>query len=185
MNKKILLTALLTVLLSNVNISYAEQGRNYQKYKSTFDSISSGAQIPIASQKDIRTQRIFSTNSKAGEIVSLSKNLLGSPVVWGGASPSGFDCSGLIEYIYKNVGITLPRTADLQYLVGEEILPENLLPGDLVYYTTYEPGASHVGVYIGDNQFVHTSYSRGVVAVSDVRNDYFVQRYYGAKRVLT
>lgn len=102
-----------------------------------------------------------------------------------GWSPSlGFDCSGLVQYVYRQAGINLPRTADLQFLVGRTVSPAALQPGDLVYFTTYEPGASHVGIYIGDSKFTHTSFSKGVVAIGDMRDNYFVQRYYGAKRVL-
>lgn len=121
----------------------------------------------------------------AGSTIGIARNLLGSPVVWGGASPAeGFDCSGLVQYVFRQAGINLPRTADLQFLVGRTISPSALRPGDLVYYTTYEPGASHVGIYIGAEKFIHTSYSKGVVAIADINDPYFVQRFYGAKRVI-
>lgn len=120
----------------------------------------------------------------AGSTIGIARSLLGSPVVWGGASPTeGFDCSGLVQYVFRQAGINLPRTADLQFLVGRTVTLSALRPGDLVYYTTYEPGASHVGIYIGADKFIHTSYSKGVVAIADINDPYFVQRFYGAKRV--
>lgn len=68
--------------------------------------------------------------------------------------------------------------------MGRTVSLSSLQAGDLVYYTIYEPGASHVGIYIGSNKFIHTSFSKGVVAIADMNDRYFVQRYYGAKRVL-
>ena len=121
----------------------------------------------------------------AGSTIGIARSLLGSPVVWGGASPNdGFDCSGLVQYVFRQAGISMPRTADLQFLVGRTVSTSSLRPGDLVYYTTYEPGASHVGIYIGAGKFIHTSYSKGVVAIADINDSYFVQRFYGAKRVV-
>jgi cell wall-associated NlpC family hydrolase len=123
-------------------------------------------------------------SSQANQIVGVARRMLGQSVVWGGATPAqGFDCSGLVQYVYRQVGITLPRTADIQFLVGRTVSPSSLQAGDLVYYTTYEPGASHVGIYIGNNKFIHTSFLKGIVAIADMNDPYFVQRYYGAKRI--
>jgi len=127
----------------------------------------------------------FSQSSQAAQILAVASGMLGQPVVWGGSSPAqGFDCSGLVQYVYRQVGINLPRTADIQFLEGRTVSPSSLQPGDLVYFTTYQPGASHVGIYIGNNKFIHTSFSKGIVAIADMNDRYFVQRYYGAKRVL-
>lgn len=117
-------------------------------------------------------------------IVAVAQGLLGRPTLWGGTSPvTGFDCSGFVQYVFRKVGIELPRTADIQFLVGRTVARTALRPGDLVYFTTYEPGASHVGIYIGRDKFIHTSYASGVVAVADLNDDYFTRRYYGAKRI--
>jgi cell wall-associated NlpC family hydrolase len=121
----------------------------------------------------------------ASSTVRIARNLLGARVVWGGASPAqGFDCSGLVQYVFRQAGINLPRTADLQFMVGNTVSRTALRPGDLVYFTTYAPGASHVGIYIGAEKFIHTSFSRGVVAIDDMNDEYFARRYYGAKRVI-
>lgn len=152
----------------------------YTQFLRSLDDITtSGASIPIAEE----TALTAPTGLAAGT-VNIAKSLLGSRVVWGGASPAqGFDCSGLVQYVFRQAGVALPRTADLQFLVGRTVPRTALVPGDLVYFTTYEPGASHVGIYIGRDKFIHTSFSQGIVATGDMNDAYFVQRYYGAKRV--
>lgn len=150
----------------------------YADYLQKLDALAKVAAIPPVHPLD------WTRLGAPGSTISIARSLLGAPVVWGGASPAeGFDCSGLVQYVFRQAGISLPRTADLQFLVGRTVSPSALRPGDLVYYTTYEPGASHVGIYIGADKFIHTSYSKGVVAIADVNDPYFVQRFYGAKRL--
>lgn len=90
------------------------------------------------------------TNSIARRVVSDSMNYLGVPYVFGGTTPNGFDCSGYVRYVFANAGVYLPRTADAQYEVGYSVSTSELVPGDLVFFSTYEPGPSHVGIYLGD-----------------------------------
>lgn len=156
----------------------AATASNYNQFLQSLEGIVSGAAIPIADETAIMPASLTTGT------VSIAKGLLGSRVVWGGASPvQGFDCSGFVQYVYRQAGISLPRTADLQFLVGRSVPRTALTPGDLVYFTTYAPGASHVGIYIGRDKFIHTSWSRGVVAIGDMNDAYFAPRYYGAKRV--
>ena len=102
--------------------------------------------------------------------------------MWGGSSPSGFDCSGFTRYVYSAAGIDLPRSADEQYGVGYSISMANLQPGDLVFFSTYDSGISHVGIYIGNHQFINAA-SDGV-SISDMDSSYWAARYIGAKRVM-
>lgn len=171
---------LLTVVLaiSGMVPAQAAPSSNYSQFLQSLDGIINGTPIPIADEATIMPA------SMAAGTVNIAKGLLGSRVVWGGASPAqGFDCSGFVQYVYRQAGISLPRTADLQFLVGRSVPRTALLPGDLVYFTTYAPGASHVGIYIGKDKFIHTSFSQGVVAIGDMNDSYFAARYYGAKRV--
>ncbi len=122
-------------------------------------------------------------NATAAAIVATAKSCLGVPYKWGGESMSGFDCSGLIQYVYKKHGISLGRTCKKQYAAGTPISKSSLQPGDLVFFqNTYTSGLSHAGIYIGDGQFIHAS-SDGVM-VSSLSNSYWKSHYYGACRVL-
>ena len=103
--------------------------------------------------------------------------------VFGGTSPYGFDCSGYVQYVFANAGISLPRTADVQYEVGMPISTTELVAGDLVFFSTYTYGASHVGIYLGDNSFIHASSSRGI-SVDSLGSSYWSSHYIGARRIL-
>lgn len=121
------------------------------------------------------------------QIVDTVKSCLGYGYSWGGTSPdTGFDCSGLVCYTYSSCGISLPRTATSMYEENTQITQEELLPGDLVFFT----GSSgwyitHVGIYTGDGYFIHASTGSAVVKTNSLSEKYFSDHYYGAARVLT
>ncbi len=119
----------------------------------------------------------------ANNIISLSMNYIGVPYVFGGTSPYGFDCSGYVQYVFANAGISIPRTADVQYDFGTPISTTDLVSGDLVFFSTYTYGASHVGIYLGDNNFIHASSSRGVT-IDSLGSSYWSSHYIGARRIL-
>ena len=120
---------------------------------------------------------------RGAQIVQMAQQYMGTPYAWGGSSPGGFDCSGFIYYIYSQFGISLPRMSDGQFEVGRAISGDNLLPGDLVFFTTYEPGASHVGIYLGGGRFIHASSAAGEVTITPLGKSYYQERYLGARRV--
>ncbi len=117
------------------------------------------------------------------KIVATAKQYLGVPYLWGGTSPKGFDCSGFAQYVFKAHGISLPRTSKEQYKVGTAVSKANLKAGDLVFFNTSGSGVSHLGIYVGNNQFIHASSSKGVV-ITSLGNSYWSARYLGARRVL-
>lgn len=117
------------------------------------------------------------------EVVAKAAKYKGVPYVFGGTTPKGFDCSGYVQYVFKDCKASLPRLADEQALKGVFVTQRQLRPGDLVFFTTYLPGASHVGIYAGSGKFWSASSSRGVV-LSSLQDDYWKSRYYGARRVL-
>ena len=117
------------------------------------------------------------------EVVTRAAKYQGVPYVFGGTTPKGFDCSGYVQYVFKDCRATLPRLADEQALLGVFVTQRQLRPGDLVFFTTYLPGASHVGIYAGSGKFWSASSSRGVI-LSSLQDDYWKKRYYGARRVL-
>jgi cell wall-associated NlpC family hydrolase len=124
-------------------------------------------------------------NSTGAKIVADAKKYLGVPYVWGGASPSGFDCSGLVYYVFRSLGYSMYRTPEDQYRQGVFVPRSNLQPGDVVFFyaTVAGTGISHVGIYIGNNQFIHSPNSRSVVSIASLDNVYWNQHYYGARRM--
>ncbi len=122
-------------------------------------------------------------HSKGMKIQSYAASLLGIPYKYGGITPrTGFDCSGLTMYVHKQNGITIPRVARDQFKQGKLIARQALRSGDLVFFETYRKGASHVGIYIGDNQFIHSPNKNKNVRISNLSNSYYRQRYLGARR---
>ena len=126
----------------------------------------------------------MNTTAEQKEIVNLAESLEGIPYVWGGTTESGFDCSGFVQYVFNRAGIEIPRTADVQYEVGQEVSKEELQPGDVVFFETYEPGASHCGIYKGDGILIHASSSMGQICEVDLNDDYRTKTYYGSKRMV-
>ena len=126
--------------------------------------------------------RILSrTTTIARTLTRDALRFLGTPYVFGGTSTSGFDCSGYVQHVFAMLGISIPRTADAQYYAGRHI-KGGMKAGDLVFFQTYEPGPSHVGIYLGNGKFVHAS-SHGVM-VSSLTDSYWSTRYIGAKRMI-
>lgn len=116
-------------------------------------------------------------------LIPLAKKYVGVPYQFGGSSEKGFDCSGFTRHVMSRLGVTLARTTAEQYKQGSEVKKEDLRVGDLVFFETYKKGPSHAGVYIGDNQFIHASSSKGIT-VTSLDDSYYKKRYIGARRVL-
>ena len=124
------------------------------------------------------------TTANGQAIVNKAKQYLGVPYVYGGASPSGFDCSGLVYYVLKSLGYSPYRTPADQYRQGTYVSKENLQPGDIVFFAnTYASGISHVGIYAGNGQFIHAPNSRSVVSYADLTSGYWANHYYGGRRM--
>ncbi|MDD3157511.1 NlpC/P60 family protein [Anaeromusa sp.] len=131
--------------------------------------------------RDIPVSRSDMGTSMTRRIIQSAMSFRGVPYVFGGTTPYGFDCSGFTRYVFANAGIFLPRMADEQYDAGYSV--SNPQPGDLVFFTTYTSGVSHVGIYIGDDRFISATSSRGV-RVDSLYDGYWGARYLGAKRVM-
>lgn len=157
---------LLTLLLAAC--TSAPPSRVYRPAHST----SHGVRIMHISQQDA-----------AQELLMHSMSLIGKPYRYGGTSrQSGFDCSGMVQYIYRHVlGVSLPRTADGMARAGMKIAPSSLKTGDLVFFNTSGKPYSHVGLYIGDGRFIHAPNSRSVVKISQLDNRYYRQHFSGAR----
>ncbi|HJU42186.1 MAG TPA: NlpC/P60 family protein [Vicinamibacterales bacterium] len=110
-------------------------------------------------------------------------SLRGAPYRMGGEDPNGFDCSGFVQYVYEQHGVAMPREVREQFRVGKTVDRNRLEAGDLVFFSTVAPGASHVGIMIGGDQFIHAPSERGVVRVENLSSQYWASRFVGAKRV--
>ena len=110
---------------------------------------------------------------------------MGSPYVWGATGDGGYDCSGLVYAIYVNeLGISLPRTSSAQSQVGAQVDRSQLQPGDLIFFNTTGKGVSHVGIYIGDDTFIHANSGSGRVKQNKLSEKYYNSRFVNATRVL-
>jgi cell wall-associated NlpC family hydrolase len=125
-------------------------------------------------------------NAQGSDVATFAMRFVGVPYAWSGADPNGFDCSGFTQYVYRQFGVDLPRVAADQYSdqYGTIVTdPNGLKPGDLIFFAnTYEPGITHVGIYIGNGDVVQAMGPGIGVAVGNLREDYWAQHYYGALR---
>ena len=147
--------------------------KNFQKAKGlTADG--------IAGRNTFNALGVYNVNNTS--MINYAKTLIGSPYKWAGTTPAGFDCSGFIYYVFqKSQGITLPRTTSELY-ANTGLKVSSPSKGDLVFFDTSsgKTGVSHAGIYIGNNQFIHASSSKGIT-ITDMNNSYWAPKYLGAK----
>ncbi len=119
-------------------------------------------------------------DSKYTGVVGIAMQYLGIPYVWGGASPSGFDCSGFVMYVYAQIGVSLPHNAAMQFGYGVPVSRDQLQPGDLVFFD----GLGHDGIYIGGGQFIHSPHTGDVVKISSIYDSWYAATWVGGRRLL-
>jgi cell wall-associated NlpC family hydrolase len=136
-------------------------------------------QLPEPSLQDRPAPRL----SRGNSLVDTALAFRGVPYRNGGSLPDGFDCSGFTQYVFAEFGIALPRATRKQYGEGQAVDADDLAPGDLVFFSTVAPGASHVGIAIDRDRFVHAPSSTGVVRVERLGASYWSRRYVGARRL--
>ena len=141
----------------------------------------------LAAESSVTTAASASSTGSAAQqkLVSTAKNYLGVSYVYGGASPSGFDCSGFVYYVYKLCGYSINRTASAQYSNGTYVSRSDLQPGDIIiFYNSAMSAIGHSGIYIGNDQFIHSSSAQGKVVITSL-SGYYSTHYYGARRVVS
>jgi cell wall-associated NlpC family hydrolase len=124
-------------------------------------------------------------SSSVQEVLMSAVALTGTPYKFGGTSPdSGFDCSGFVRYVFQQAAnLTLPHGARALSQIGKSIPLDQLQPGDLVFYNTLKSAFSHVGIYVGDNRFIHAPSAGGDVRIVNMQDEYWVKRFNGARRI--
>ena len=136
-----------------------------------------------AQSQPSRSSTITSPTGKASAIIATSKQYIGIKYVFGGTTPTGFDCSGFVQYVFAKNGISLPRVSRDQYKIGTSVSFSNLQPGDLVFFSLAKNGVvDHEGIYVGSGQFINAASSKGVTIYT--LGTYWKSAYVGAKRVL-
>lgn len=134
--------------------------------------------------EELKASDELSNLSITERILLFAKKMLHLPYRFGGNSFNGLDCSFFVKKVYSLVGINLPRSAREQFTIGIHIPKDELQPGDLVFFRTYAKFPSHVGIYLGDNLFIHASTRSKKVTIDSLDAPYYIQRYIGAKRIL-
>lgn len=145
----------------------------------------------LEAERDRKNSLIVSRSgirSVENPLIIQLKNLipkeLGKPYIWGGVGPNGYDCSGLVYYLYKKIGINLPRTSRTQVNAGTYVAKKDLKFGDIVFFARNGKTINHVGIYVGDGNFVHAPQSGDVVKISTLMSGYYARSYYTARRVV-
>src|SRR5437899_9519851 len=134
--------------------------------------------VPISERPPI-SERAPAEPSRSQTVVELAKRHVGAPYRWGGSSPSGFDCSGLVRYVYAQVGVSLPHNAAQQYTLGTPVSRDSLEPGDVVFFDRLR----HNGIYIGDGRFIHARQTGKRVSIASLDEAWYATRWVGARRI--
>jgi cell wall-associated NlpC family hydrolase len=159
----------------------AQQARLAAQARARLAAPQNGVEVLAASAGAITTQPSTTyapPPSRYGGVVGIAMRYLGTPYVYGGASPGGFDCSGFVMYVFGQMGVSLPHNAAAQYGFGTPVSRADLQPGDLVFFN----GLGHVGIYIGGGQFIHSPHTGDVVKISSLTG-WYSSTYVGARRI--
>jgi len=164
-------------------------GYGYSRVTAQDGSLQSAAIIvsdaPAAAAPAVTTAAAtVADNATANALVEFAKTLKGCPYVFGGTTTAGFDCSGFVQYVYKQYGYSLNRTANDQMKNGVSVTVPELQPGDIVFFG-YNGYSNHSGIYIGNNQFIHAANSNSGVVITSLYVDYYCSSYMGARRIIS
>jgi cell wall-associated NlpC family hydrolase len=174
---------LLSSIKGEIQRMKAAEVAQQRQFEATAQSrLSAGAQVPATEGVGISASTPEGSTvvppGVHGGVVGIAMRYLGVPYVWGGSTPRGFDCSGLVSYVFAQIGVSLPHSSYSQFGMGTAVSISQLQPGDLVFFT----GASHVGIYIGGGQFIHAPHTGDVVKISSL-SGYYSSNFAGGRRI--
>lgn len=164
-----------------IKLSNSKVGWSNAKYVNLLSSNSNSE----SSSLNNNTVGTTTNSNNKNTVINHASNQLGKPYSWGSSGPNSFDCSGLTSYVYKQVGVNLPRTSKEQYNVGKSVNKSELMPGDLIFTSSDGTGnITHVGIYVGDGYMIHSPKPGDVVKKTSINSSYYKNSYVGDKRVL-
>ena len=167
------------VVTTNTVVSSSQSSSNSQSTNNN------NTQKPVQRPVEKPEAPPASNSGKVSAVLNLAYSKLGSPYEWGASGPNTFDCSGFTSYVFRNAaGVSIPRTSGSQYGVGTSVSKSNLMPGDLVFFSSSGGRITHVGIYVGGGNMIHSPQTGDVVKVSSINSAYYTRTYVGAKRVL-
>lgn len=167
------------VVTTNTVVSSSQSSSNSQSTNNN------NTQKPVQRPVEKPEAPPASNSGKVSAVLNLAYSKLGSPYEWGASGPNTFDCSGFTSYVFRNAaGVSLPRTSSAQSGYGRTVSKSNLQPGDLVFFNTSGKGVSHVGIYEGGGNMIHSPSSGKTVSVTSINSSYYSARFVTAKRVL-
>jgi len=177
-------------VVNNVETSNTQSNRNQNSTSSNNSTNSSNGQAQKPSKKPVQNNNSSynppaSSTSSVQAVLNLAYSKIGCPYVWGAEGPNSFDCSGFTSYVFRNaVGVSIPRTSSAQSGYGRTVSKANLQPADLVFFNTSGSGVSHVGIYVGGGNMIHSPSTGKTVRVTSINSAYYSARFVTAKRVL-
>lgn len=171
---------------SNNEVTILETNSNgWHKIKTSNGVVGWASGTYITIKNNTSNASANQNSNKVNKLIEVANKQLGKPYAWGANGPNSFDCSGLTYYVYKNaLGVNLPRTSREQSKVGTKVDKKNLKAGDLVFFNTGGSGISHVGMYVGNNNFIHSTQPGDTVKIHSINSSYYSRTFVTARRVV-